>query len=141
MSIRFRKQIILSVMLALSMSIIILTCGKDEGPSRDEIPLIKNTLAQLEDAVKNHNALKIDSLISPEALGLGYSPEQILADIYPDSSKASFLSFGDRNFLYVEDKALVNCLIISDTTDPGRPVEITLAKNEGVWLIKKFDLK
>ena len=46
-----------------------------------------------------------------------------------------------EDFFYVKDKARVNCMVVADSTDPGRGVEITLVKNKDRWLIKRFDLK
>lgn len=119
---------------------LIISCA-EKNPPRDEIPLIKNLLGQFERAVKEKNRAGIDSLIIAEAYELGYHSTKILSDIYPDIETGSFLKFGGREFFYTKDKGVVNCLIVSDTADTGRPVEITVVKKYDQWYLKRFDLK
>ena len=126
--------------------LIIISCA-EKNPPRDEIPLIKNLLGQFEQAVKEKNSAGIDSLIIAEAYEEGYHSTKILSDIYgtgdtgPDIDTGSFLKFGGREFFYTKDIGVVNCFIVSDTADTGRPVEITLVKKYDQWYLKRFDLK
>ena len=120
--------------------LIIISCA-EKNPPRDEIPLIKNLLGQFEQAVKEKRSAGIDSLIIAEAYELGYHSTKILSDIYSDIDTGSFLKFGGREFFYTKDIGVVNCFIVSDTADTGRPVEITLVKKYDQWYLKRFDLK
>jgi hypothetical protein len=128
------------VFSAIFFALLIIACS-EKGPSRDEIPLIRTLLAEFETAVKEQNIAKLDSLITAEAVPLGYSPQKILENIYGSDLSGEFYTFGDREFLYVEDKGKVTCTIKADSLDTGRPVEITLVKISDSWLIKRFDLK
>jgi len=121
-------------------AIMLLSCAR-KNPPRDEIPILKDVLAKFEQAVKAQSAAQIDSLMIAEALELGYNSGRILSEIYPDTGQGTFYTFGKRNFFYTKDKAVVNCLIMADSLDIGRPVEITLVKTGKSWLIKRFDLK
>jgi hypothetical protein len=118
-----------------------LSCSREKNPPRDEIPLIKDTMGYFELAVKDKNVAAMDSLMSDDAAGLGYSAQKILSEIYPDSAASTFYSFGKRSFAYTKDKAAVDCFIMADSTDVGRPVSITLVKSQNKWLIKRFDLE
>ena len=131
---------LLKFSIILGGILIIISCA-EKNPPRDEIPLIKNLLGQFEQAVKEKNSAGIDSLIIAEAYELGYHSTKILSDIYPDIDTGSFLKFGGREFFYTKDIGVVNCLIVSDTADTGRPVEITLVKKYDQWYLKRFDLK
>jgi hypothetical protein len=117
------------------------SCSKEKNPPRDEIPAIKIFLGELHRAIKDRDSVAIDSLMTPEASELGYSPSGILSDIYGESSGGTFYTFGQRHFLYTKNRAQVKCLILADSTDPGRPLEITLVKKADRWLLKRFDLQ
>ncbi len=122
------------------LMLLLFSCSR-KNPPRDEIPVIKDLLGRFERAVKEKNAAGIDSLMSAGSLELGYSSRRILSEIYPDSVKSTFYTFGKRSFAYTKDIASVDCFIMADSTDSGRPVEITLVKSHDMWLIKRFDLK
>ena len=122
------------------LSIILFGGCAEKEPSRDEIPLIKNTLARFEKAVKDKNAAAIDSLIIVDD-NEGYNSSKVMKDVYSVSSDDSILAFGKREFFYTQDKAVVNCFIMADSADSGRPFEITLVKKAKRWYIKRFDLK
>jgi hypothetical protein len=121
--------------------LLVFSCSREKNPPRDEIPLIKDTMGYFELAVKDKNVAAMDSLMSNDAAKLGYSARSILSEVYPDSAESTFFSFGKRSFAYTKDKAAVNCFIMADSTDSGRPVEITLVKSHDRWLVKRFDLK
>jgi hypothetical protein len=134
-----RKVIYYPFLFILLLSV--LSCSSKKNPPRDEIPVIKDLLADLEMAIKDKNPEVIDSLMADNAAELGYNSEQILSAVYSDTGENQSYSFGKRDFFYVKDKARVNCFIIADSTDPGRELEITLIKKDNRWKIKRFDLK
>jgi len=117
------------------------SCERKKNPPRDEIPIIKELLGEFERAIKEKNPAAIDSLLIAETAELGYSSSGILAEIYSESSRGTFHTFGGRSFSYTKKMAVVNCFIMADSTDSGRPAEITLIKAGDRWLIKRFDLK
>ena len=136
----FKFSIIAACLLA------IISCA-EKNPPRDEIPLIKNLLGQFEKAVREKNPAGIDSLIIAEAYEQGYHSTKILSDIYQsgdadtDIVTGEFIKFGAREFSYTKDIGFVKCLIVSDTLDIGRPVEILVVKKYDQWFLKQFDLK
>ena len=129
------------IIIGSLLSVFILLSCSEKGPSRDEIPLIRTLLQNFEEAVREQNQARLDSMIVAEALQLGYSSEKILTDVYGSAGEGTFYTFGNKEFFYVVDKGVVNCFIKADSADPGRPVEITLVKAANTWLIKRFDLK
>ena len=116
------------------------SCSRKKNPPRDEISVIKDVLAKLEKAIENRNSIMIDSLLAPDAVRLGYSSQQILSSVYPDSSDGPS-SFGKRSFMYIKDKARIDCSLLQNGIDPGRPIEITLIKKRDRWWVERFDLK
>lgn len=120
--------------------VLAVSCSQ-KNPPRDEIPRIKDILAKLEQATKEKNAAAIDSLIMADSYVKGYSSQTVLSKVYPSPKDTGFYSFGKREFFYTENKAVVNCSILRNSADSGRPAEITLNKISDRWLIEKFDLK
>ena len=143
---------LLKFSIIIAALLLLISCV-EKNPPRDEIPLIKDLLANFEQAVREKNAAGIDSLIIAEAYEQGYHSTKILSDIYgagdtdPEIDTSSFLKFGGREFSYTKDIGFVKCFIISYTVDtgstdsPGRPVEITVVKKYDQWFLKQFDLK
>ena len=132
------KTAITAFITIISLALIVVGCA-EKAPPRDEIPIIKNFLAKFEQAVKDYNAAGIDSMIIAEAYEDGYSSTRILEDVYQGGD--AFYTFGNRNFDYTKDKAVVQFNILADSTDTGRPVEVTLVKKHKQWYLKRFDLK
>jgi len=135
----FMKNRALIILILLPL-ILVVSCT-EKNPPREEIPVIKDLLGRFETAVRDKNAALIDSLMIAEAYDLGYNSTQILSVVYPDPDTSRFLKFGNREFFYTEEVGKVSCIIIADTADPGRPVEITLVKAYNQWYIKRFELK
>ncbi|UCD95418.1 MAG: hypothetical protein JSU69_05045 [Candidatus Zixiibacteriota bacterium] len=128
------------ILSAVVLAVLAVTCS-EKNPPRDEIPRVKDTMARLEEAIKSKNPNGIDSLMSSGARRLGYSPEQIMTDVCADTVSGSFYTFGKREFFYTKDKAMVRFRIMIDSSDTGRPAEITLVKDRNQWLVKRFDLR
>lgn len=133
-----RRYILTFVFIFVVGSLIVSCTHKD--PPRDEIPLIKKLLGRIDQAVREKNAALLDSLIIADAYKLGYNSTKILDDVYPTDT-SQFLKFGGREFFYTKDEGVVNCYIVPDTADTGRPVEMTLVKANDQWYLKRFDLK
>ena len=128
------------ICLFLILSFLVLLAGcEEEAPPRDEIPLIKDLIGNLESAVKGRNPARIDSLIIAEAYDLGYHSTKIMEDVFQGDT--AFFAFGRKSFVYTEDKAKVECMIMADSTDAGRPLEMILVKVKKKWYLKRFDLK
>ena len=133
------RNYIFSIISVFLFATFFISCA-DKNPPRDEIPRIKETMAKFSQAIKDRSRAGIDSLLVVQALDLGYSSDRILSDIYPGNS-GTFYAFGAKTFTYTKDAAKVDCTIMADSTDSGRPLEITLVKSGDNWFVKRFDLK
>lgn len=135
-----KKNFLMVLTAGLTLALLASSGCVKKNPPRDEIPIIKDFLARLEISVKAKNAAAIDSLIIADALEQGYSSTRILDEVYrePDTS---FYTFGQREFFYTKDRAVVTCKIMAVENCIGRPLEMTLIKVGDRWLLKKFDLK
>jgi len=119
--------------------LMVFSCSQEDNPPRDEIPLIKDALGAFEKAVRARDRVAIDSLLSDEAVSEGESAGAILDKVYPGGDTAAFETFGRRSFFYTKGRANVDCFIMADSIDPGRPIEIILEKKDDRWLIRSFD--
>ena len=115
-----------------------MSCG-DENPPRDEIPAIKDALADFQEAVYDKNPVKLDSLIDDSSPNHDLNGSFILAAVYDGND--SFYSFGQREFFYTEKRAVVKCVLMSSREDSGRPMEITLGKSDNSWRIRNIEFK
>lgn len=135
-----RCQKLLRLLAFIPAVLITLSCA-EKNPPREEIPAIKDFLGKFQQAVKEQNPAVMDSLIAFEALDLGYSSGSILSNVYGWPDEGSFYAFGRRSFFYTKDRAVVNCFIMADSADTGRPVKMTLVKKGDQWLLKRFELQ
>jgi hypothetical protein len=120
------------------LALLLASCGK-ENPSRDEIPAIKDVLAAFQEAIYDKNPVRVDSLMAVEALDKNLDGNAIIAAVYGIGE--DFYSFGQREFFYTDNRAVVKCVVMATQDDAGRPVEITLGKKGDRWLIRNLEFK
>lgn len=112
-------------------------CEKRRQVAAEEIPYIKNSVVALENVIKAHNSIILDSILSSEATGVGTTAEGMLAFVYTDSLR-EFVGFTDKEIVFRGNAARVDCNI-AGADGYRRPVTITLRKENKVWLIKKLE--
>ncbi len=125
-------------MVGLTLTVMFIACS-GKNPPRDEIPVIKDTLAEFQEALYDKNPVKIDSLLSSDAAQNNLDANGIISAIYGGGD--SFYSFGQREFFYTRDRAVVKCTVMATQDDKGRPLEITLGKEKDRWLIRSLEFK
>jgi len=131
------KQLLIYTLIG----VLLLAMGcAEKNPPRDEIPLIKGILGNLQTAIQDRDTARIDSLLSPIGRDLGYSGAGIIAVAYPGGS-STFHGLARKDFFYTDDRAVVNCFIQASPADSGRAVEMILEKRRDDWFIRRFDLK
>jgi hypothetical protein len=115
-------------------------CEFKKNISRDEIPIIKKSVGEIETAIRADDAAGLDSLLSNEAARSGTSARSILDFVYhsgPNDTLAEFVGFTDKQIFFRGDAARVDASI----SGPGGPVAdvtITLKKEHDIWRIKKI---
>lgn len=128
---------VLATILALAVLAGAAGCEKKRQVASEEIPYIKNSVVALENVIKAHNGIILDSILSSEAKGVGTTAEGMLAFVYTDSLR-EFVGFTDKEIVFRGDAARVDCNI-AGADGYRRPVTITLRKEDKVWLIKKLE--
>ncbi len=133
----------LRILFAVIISSIIVLGCEEKLPSRDHIPLIKDKIFQLQEAVKLKNRASIDSLLSIQMLKLNQNSDSLLQFVYfgGDSLEAfEFTQFGNCEIFYSKDKARVDCYVMDSTQTQTRPVIFTFILNDNDWLLKRYEI-
>lgn len=134
MNLRYAKTVAI-----VSAALLLLSCGKKRTPNRDEIPVIKGQMYDLQEAVKAKDRAAIDSLLSVQILDLGLNSDSLLNFVYNvDGAYFPFERFGDYRIIYVDDKARIDCYLMDSTSRTDRPFSMTMVKEHGLWLLKRF---
>lgn len=113
------------------------SCTKEKQISREEIPLIKLSLAALEHAIEARSTIYIDSLLSSEAGGVGTNPQAVLDFIY-GAGLREFTGFTQKEIVFRGDVARIDCFVIGQGSPP-QAVTITMRKENGAWLLKRIE--
>lgn len=127
-----------SILLGLAVFLVTLQgfeCKKNI--SRDEIPIIKESVAALEAVLKVRNTVYLDSLLSSEAAGQGMSADSIMKFVYADGL-SEFVGFTGKQIFFRGDAARIDCNI-TGPDGPTRDVTLTLRFENGAWLLKKIE--
>ena len=113
-------------------------CDKEKLPSRDNIPILKQNLYALEQAINTRNRAAIDSLLSVEVLDVGQDSDSLLRFVYGPTDDFPFYRLGNYNIFYDNDIAVINCYIMDSTEQTDRPLRLQYQYDEGLWLLKEF---
>ncbi|MEE9443637.1 MAG: hypothetical protein V3V99_13310 [candidate division Zixibacteria bacterium] len=130
------KSLILKIFFAAFILISIPGCQEDIV-TRDEIPLIKDSITAIENVIKARDPIYLDSLLCSEAPSAGTSTETILDFIY-DDDLSEFIGFTGRQIFYRNDAARIDCSV-SGPAGTVKEITITLKKENEVWLLKKIE--
>lgn len=127
----------LAIFVLLIGFTLFVSCTKEQKLSREEIPLIKQSLIALEHAIAAKNTIYIDSLLSSDASEAGTSPQAVLDLIY-SAGLREFTGFTQKEIVFRGDAARVDCFAIGEGGSP-QPVTITMRKENGLWLLKRIE--
>jgi len=114
-------------------------CDSDKLPSRDEIPVLRERVYQLEQAVLRRSPLAIDSMASIELLDAGLSSDSLLSFVYGPEDDFAFARFDNYSIFYNRKFAVVTCEIADSTGEVNRPVKLVFSKHDKAWLLKGFE--
>lgn len=127
----------LLVVLAL-LALLAAGCS-EETPSRDHIPLLKERVYLLQQAVKEKNRAAIDSLLSPKILSHRQGSDSLLHFVYGPDDRFAFERFGNCEIIYTSDKARIDCFVMDSMGRKDRPIVFTFVHKHEFWLLKRFE--
>ena len=132
-------RFILHVLVVLA-SLALLAAGcSEKTPSRDHIPILKERVYLLQQAVKEKNHAAIDSLSSPKILSYQQDSDSLLRFVYGLDDRFVFERFGNCEIIYTSDKARIDCFVMDSTGRKDRPIVLTFVHKHDLWLLKRFE--
>lgn len=108
-------------------------------PSRDHIPAIRVQVLKLQNAMKQSNRAAIDSVSSVELLDAGLSSDSLLRFAYGSNGEFPFGRLADVRIAYTANRARVDCAMVDTADLQPRPLVLTFALTDSLWLLKRFD--
>ncbi len=112
-------------------------CG-NRTPKRDYIPVLKQQVYRLQEAVKSKNRAAIDSLLSPSILAKQESSDSLLSYVYGPDGSFDFRQFGSVAIAYTNDKARIDAYVMDSTRSHDRPIAFSLELKGNLWLVTEF---
>ncbi len=126
------------VVVLLGLSLMAAGCGEDRLPSRDQIPILKQKLYSLEQAIGARSRAAIDSLLSVDILDAGLDTDSLLRFIYGPNDDFPFHRLGDYDIFYGNNVAVINCQIMDSTEQSNRPLRLLYNHDDELWLLREF---
>ncbi len=144
-----KKQTALMTALALAATLLAAGCGKEEPPKRNQIPIIKESIYNLQQAVKDRDRVGLDSLLSARIIDNGESGDSLLSFCFGPEGQFGFDRFGDCEIVYTADHAIARCYVTDTAGLRNGPIRLTFEHHEigpkkerkSVWLLSNFDQK
>jgi hypothetical protein len=130
-----------AVLIGLTLMTLFLSGGcTEKAPKRDFIPVLKEQLFKLQQAVKNKDRVAIDSLLSVKILDNKQNSDSLLKLVYNyKGSYFPFERFGNYTIMYTNDRARIDCYVMDSTASDERPIVLTYVYEHDMWLLKRFE--
>ncbi len=129
----------LTVLAALLVLLSLLGCGEEKLPSRDEIPVLRSTLATLDTAIAGHNRAAIDSMRSVEILDEGQDSDSLMRLCFGPNGGFAFEHLGNYDIFYSRQMAVIDCFVMDSARKTDRPLKLYFKPDNKRWLLKKFE--
>lgn len=130
---RFSYPAVLAVSAVLSWGCM----TEPEPPSREQIPLLRQQLFRLQEAVRLRNGAAIDSLLSVEILNEGLSRDSLLRFVYGAADTIPFVRIANYQIVFDNNRARIDCELV-DSASQNRPIVLTWLLADSTWLLKRF---
>jgi hypothetical protein len=129
-----------ALMTALSLVLTLIGCRGDKLPSRDQIPVLRQTLGNLERAIASRSTTAVDSLASIDLLDLGLSSDSLMSLVYGPNRDFSFSRLGNYEIFYNREMSVISCEIQDSSDRPGRPIKLYYKLDGTRWLLTRFEM-
>ncbi len=113
-------------------------CGQ-KTPSRDHIPILRQRVFQLQEAIRERNRAAIDSLSSLRILSANQDSDSLLRFVYGPDDDYPFDRLGDYEIFYTQNRAQIDCYIIDSTGSKDRPLRVNFIYEHDLWLLERFE--
>lgn len=131
------RWIVKLTVVASSVILSLVSCG-EETPSRDHIPVIKAQLFALQEAVKDYDHARIDSLLSVKILDNDQSSDSLLHFVYGPNNQFAFQVFGGARIFYTHRHGVIDCYVMDSSRSQNRPIRLEYILDGENWLLYRF---
>lgn len=120
---------------------LLLSSGCDQQtPSRDHIPILKQRLVQLQEAIRVRDRAAIDSLLSVKILSHKQDSDSLLRLVYGEEGSFAFVQLALGEISYTNDRARIDCYVVDTSGRRDRPITLTYTHEHDLWLLKRFEI-
>lgn len=129
----------LIIWLTAGALLIVASC-QEKTPNRDFIPVLKQQVYALQEAVKSEDRGLLDSLMIDD-LRAANGPDSLIRFVKGPDGGFRFAQFAQCEIYYNDDKARADCVLVDSAGQSGPAVTLTLVNHRQHWLLKKFEFK
>jgi len=126
-----------AVVIGLGAMVVVGAGCREKSPSRDYIPVIKQRIYVVQEAIKSRGRNAIDSLLTVEYAAAGGADSLVQFANGTDPS-FSFARFANTEIYYTNDKARVDCIIVGENGLRLRSATLTFERHKEQWLLKQI---
>jgi hypothetical protein len=130
------SRFLVSVLLFLSG--LLIGCGGEELPSREQIPVLRGKLFALQKGLSERNRSAIDSLLSVDILDIHEDSDSLLRFVYGSDGSYPFKQLGDYTIFFSNELAVIDCFVMDSTAKRDRPLRLIYGLDHKLWLLKEF---
>ena len=124
-------------LMAVGFTLLSVSCS-NETPNRNYIPVIKDRLYLVQEALRTRNSVGLDSLVSEGLREDTASFRNMIELIYGRGGDFTFQRFGDCEIVYNDNAARADCFSLDLTGQRGRALIVTLERHNKIWLLKRI---
>jgi hypothetical protein len=128
--------------LPATLSVVVIAAAlgcREKTPNRDYIPILKQRVYLLQQAVKERDAVALDSLLSPDLKESAAGADSLVKFVTAPSDSFPFARFADCEIYYNDNRARADCDIVDAQGKGDRRITLTLENYKDHWLLKRFE--
>ena len=110
---------------------------REKTPSRDYIPVIKERIFAVQEAIKARGKNAIDSLLT-EDYAAGGGADSLVQFVNGADPTFAFERFAHTEIYYTNDRARVDCVIMGQDNRWLRSATLTFERKKERWLLKQI---
>lgn len=133
-----QSRLIQTYLIIAAVKLFLIGCGEVKTPSRDQIPIIKESFSKLQQGIYDRNLAAIDSLLHVDILKKKLTSDSLLRIVYGPNYDLPFKSFAQPEIVYTDEFARIESALMDSTAEIGRPVTFTFSYDSGRWLLIEF---
>lgn len=123
-----------------ALTVLMAASCQEQTPNRDFIPVLKQQVYALQEAVKGADRARLDSLMIDD-LREQNGADSLIRFVGGADGRFQFAQFAQCEILYNDDKARADCVLLDSAGQAGPAVTLTMVNKQGKWLLKRFEEK